>query len=66
MRTIRQAHGPLFCLKADISKYFASIITPASRAILRRYIHCDRTLRLLDAIIGSEAGGRVSGSRSAT
>lgn len=56
MRAIRQAHGPLFCLKADISKYFASIDHARLKAILRRHIHCDRTLRLLDAIIDSSPG----------
>ncbi|EPX9362298.1 reverse transcriptase domain-containing protein [Aeromonas veronii] len=56
MRIVKRQRGDLFCLKADISKYFASIDHARLKAILRRHIHCGRTLALLDAIIDSSPG----------
>ena len=56
MRTIKRQHGNLFCLKADISKYFASIDHARLKAILRQHVACPRTLALLDGIIDSSPG----------
>ncbi|GJA64104.1 hypothetical protein KAM351_27150 [Aeromonas caviae] len=56
MRIVKRQHGTLFCLKADISKYFASIDHARLKAILRRHVNCGRTLALLDRIIDSSPG----------
>ncbi|BES53379.1 RNA-directed DNA polymerase [Aeromonas phage phiWae15] len=56
MRVVKRNHGALFCLKADISKYFASIDHGRLKALLRRAVPCQRTLSLLDAIIDSSPG----------
>lgn len=56
MRAVKRNHGQLYCLKADISKYFASIDHARLKAILRKHVSCDRTLALLDLIIDSSPG----------
>lgn len=53
MRAIKREHGQVYALKADISKYFASIDHGVLRGLLRRRIACKRTLALLDAVIES-------------
>ena len=56
MRVVKRQHGALFCLKADISKYFASIDHAVLKGILRRHVGCERTRALLDTIIDSSPG----------
>ncbi|WP_303845733.1 reverse transcriptase/maturase family protein [Aeromonas sobria] len=56
MRIVKRHHGDLFCLKADISKYFASIDHGRLKVILRHHVDCARTLALLDTIIDSSPG----------
>lgn len=56
MRIVQRNHGEVFCLKADISKYFASIDHDVLKAILRRHIACEKTLDLLSKIIDSSQG----------
>ncbi len=41
-----------WCLRCDIFRYFPAIDHAILKADLRRRIHCERTLGLLDAIIG--------------
>lgn len=56
MRIIKRNHGQVFCLKADISKYFASINHAKLKRILRTHISCQQTLSLLDRVIDSSPG----------
>lgn len=53
-RTLRQ-RGRVYALKADVSKYFASIRHDVLKQLLRRRIGCPDTLWLLDEIIDSTA-----------
>ncbi len=53
LRQVKREHGRVYVLKADISKYFASIDHAVLRMLLRRRIACRRTLGLLDQIIES-------------
>ncbi|MDN3524363.1 reverse transcriptase/maturase family protein [Halomonas sabkhae] len=46
-------HGQIYVLKADISKYFASIDHGHAKRLIRRAIKCPRTLALLDEMIDS-------------
>lgn len=55
MRRVLREHGQVYALKADISKYFASIDHGVLRRLLRRHIACPRTLELCDQIIASTA-----------
>jgi len=55
MRRVLREHGQVYALKADISKYFASIDHGVLRQLLRRHIACPRTLVLCDQIIASTA-----------
>ncbi|MGD9872380.1 MAG: reverse transcriptase domain-containing protein [Thauera sp.] len=55
MRRVLREHGQVYALKADISKYFASIDHGVLRQLLRRHIACPRTLALCDQIIASTA-----------
>lgn len=43
----------VYCLKADISKYFPSIDHIILKQIIRRTIRCKKTLQLIDEIIDS-------------
>ncbi|MFQ1660594.1 reverse transcriptase domain-containing protein [Aeromonas veronii] len=56
MRIIKRNHGDVYCLKADISKCFASIDHARLKAVLRNHLTCERTLELLDVIIDSSPG----------
>lgn len=53
LRECLYAHGKIFVLKADISKYFASISHAVVKRLLRRVIKCEMTLAILDNIIES-------------
>ncbi len=60
-RFIRDAHrrwGKVYCLKADIKKYFPSIDHEALKIIIRRRIACPETLNLIDTIIDSTGDER--------
>jgi len=55
-------HGEaVYCLKADISKYFHSIDHDALKRIIRRKIKCKRTLWLIDKIIDHNGLGTHTG-----
>lgn len=56
MRMVKRNHGAVYCLKADISKYFASIRHAELKDILARHINCQDTLDLLGLIIDSSPG----------
>lgn len=56
MRIVKRNRGPVYCLKADISKYFASIRHAELKDILARHINCQDTLDLLGLIIDSSPG----------
>jgi len=59
MRECLRRHGALYALKADISKYFASIDHGILKALLRKKIADTKILALLDDIIDSyHEGGR--------
>lgn len=55
MRRVHRQHGHVYALKADVRQYFASIDHAALKALIRRKVACDRTLRLCDEIIDSWA-----------
>lgn len=55
MRKVQRQHGRVYVLKADISKFFASIDHGIIKRLIRRRIACAPTLALLDAIIDSTA-----------
>lgn len=55
IRATLRRHGRAYALKADISKYFASIAHDTLKRLLRRRIACADTLWLLDEIIDSTA-----------
>lgn len=55
LRQAQREHGCAYVLKADISKYFASIPHDALKRLLRRRIACADTLWLIDEIIDSIA-----------
>lgn len=51
LRIVQRNHGRVYALKADISKYFASIHRPTILRILKRNIACTRTLDLIRTVI---------------
>ena len=55
LRRVLREHGRVFALKADVSKYFASIDHGVLKRLLRRRIACARTLELCEQIIDSTA-----------
>lgn len=56
LRIVQQNHGQPYVLKADISKYFASVDRSILMTIMARQIDCPNTLRLLAGIIDSYPG----------
>lgn len=54
LRTLRK-YGHVYCLKADIRKYFPSIDHGVLKKLIRKRIACSGTLSLLDGIIDSAA-----------
>ncbi len=56
IRIVQQQHGQPYVLKADISKYFASVDRSILMTIMARQIHCPNTLNLLAGIIDSYPG----------
>lgn len=55
LRTTKRRWGDVYCLKADVKQYFASINHGILKTILRRRIRCRDTLWLIDEIIDSTA-----------
>jgi retron-type reverse transcriptase len=54
---LHQMHGErVYCLKADISKYFASIDHETLRRVMRKKIKCPDTLWLIDLVIAHNGG----------
>lgn len=53
LRQVKRQHGHAYVLKADISKYFASIDHQVLKRLLRRKIRCNRTYGLCTGIIDS-------------
>lgn len=51
IRSVQQTHGRVYALKADISKFFASIHRPTILKLLERHINCQRTLALIKRIV---------------
>ena len=59
LRRCKRNWGRVYCLKADISKYFPSIDHDTLKRLLRKRIACPETLWLCDVIIdstGSDTG----------
>lgn len=56
LRKIKQEYGKVYALKADISKYFASIDHKTLKLLIRKRVACDSTLSLLDNVINSTPG----------
>ena len=56
IRIVQQQHGQPYVLKADISKYFASVDRAVLMDIMARQIDCPNTLKLLAGIINSYPG----------
>lgn len=56
IRIVQQQHGQPYVLKADISKYFASVDRSILMTIMARQIDCPNTLKLLSEIIDSYPG----------
>ncbi|MEJ5227171.1 reverse transcriptase/maturase family protein [Thermodesulfovibrio sp.] len=56
LRRAKRMWGSVYCLKADISKYFPSIDHEVLKRIIRRTIRCKKTLQVLDEIIDSTPG----------
>lgn len=48
----------VYCLKADISKFFPSMDHKVLKGIIRRTIRCQKTLRLINEIIDSTDGDK--------
>lgn len=58
---LRDAHkrwGRVYCLKADIKKYFPSVHHETLKQIIRKRIACPDTLNLIDTIIDSTGDPR--------
>ena len=53
LRRSRRMWGKVYCLQADVSKFFPSVDHDAMKSIIRKTIRCEKTLTLLDAIIDS-------------
>lgn len=54
--------GPVYCLKLDFSKYFASIGRPRLHVEIRRKISCAATLRLIETIVPATGFGLPIGN----
>lgn len=61
MRRLAQS-GPVYCLKMDFSKYFASIDHAVLHREIRRKISCQATLRLIETITPAEGKGLPIGN----
>lgn len=57
LRRLAATHGMenVWCLKMDISKYFASISHALAKRVMARRVRCDATLAILNHIIDSTA-----------
>jgi retron-type reverse transcriptase len=58
LRRAQRVWGVVYCMKADISKFFPSVDHEALKKIIRRTIRCNRTLHLIEEIIDSIPGGK--------
>lgn len=56
LRRAQRVWDTVYCLKADISKFFPSVDHGDLKRVIRRIIRCKRTLKLLDEIIDSIPG----------
>jgi len=62
LREVQRQHGTAYCLKADVSKYFASIDQDVLGGILSRKIACQPTLNLCKNIMASWPQGLPIGN----
>lgn len=62
LRAVQREHGRAYVLKADVSKYFASIDHDILLELLARHIACPRTLALCEEIIGTWSPGLPIGN----
>lgn len=53
MRIVKRNHGRVYALKADVSKYFASIDHEVLTKLLNKRIACAETMSLIKVILGS-------------
>lgn len=53
LRRAQRVWDKVYCLKADVSKFFPSVDHEVLKALIRRTIRCKRTLQLIDEIIDS-------------
>ncbi|MBI3584178.1 MAG: group II intron reverse transcriptase domain-containing protein [Nitrospinae bacterium] len=58
LRRAQRKWNTVYCLKADISKFFPSVDHEALKNIIRRTIRCKRTLMLIDEIVDSADGDK--------
>ncbi len=56
LRDVQRRCGKIYALKADISKYFASIDRETLKKLISQKISCKKTLSLISAIIDSSPG----------
>ncbi|MCL4491225.1 MAG: reverse transcriptase/maturase family protein [Nitrospirae bacterium] len=56
LRRAQRVWDEVYCLKADVSKFFPSVDHEVLKGIIRRTIRCKRTLQLIDGIIDSIEG----------
>lgn len=63
LRTLEgRTHGPVYFLKTDFSRYFASIELPVLWRLIEKKISCSATLRVLEAMVPREGIGLPIGS----
>lgn len=57
LRRLSATHGyqNVWCLKMDVSKYFASISHPLAKHVMARRVRCQKTLAILNHIVDSTA-----------
>lgn len=59
-KTMQHVKKYKYCFKADISKFYPSIVHDVLMRIISRKIKCVKTLELLDGIVRSYPGGKNS------
>lgn len=62
LRDVQRTHGRVYCLKADVAKYFASIDHQVLFSILAGRIRCERTLALCKGIMDTWSPGLPIGN----
>lgn len=53
LREVKREHGKVYCLKADVAKYFASIDQEILITLLEKKIKCRRTMNLCKEIMST-------------